>query len=281
MEFRTIAIQHFLQFNKGTIKNFNCSAGFINDFKKRHGISSRKAHFKRRPVVSEEAVIEWKQKIRNLLNNIDNDYILNVDETNWMVYPNNLKTWAPTGNDSIQISINGNDKENFTCLATVSASGKKFPLQIIATGKTGRCEKGQILQYLEENQNDIWATHSKSGWSTIETFSKYLENLRNLFGENPIYLVLDSYSVHRSIEIKSKADELKIELIFIPPGMTDRCQPLDLRVFGTLKSISRRLYRQAQNQETRKKADAVVDIIRAWKSISEELIISSWNEATS
>jgi hypothetical protein len=35
---------------------------------------------------------------------------------------------------------------------------------------------------------------------------------------------------------------LGIDLLFIPPGMTDQLQPLDCSVFGALKSICRKLF---------------------------------------
>ena len=150
-------------------------------------------------------------------------------------------------------------------------------MQIIASGKTERCERSQILQNIE-NSNNIWTTHSQNGWSTIETFKEFLQNLRAYCGNNPIYLILDCYSVHRADAIKEKAKELNIELIFIPPGMTDRIQPLDLRIFGPLKSISKRLFRNSQNQGQRKKPDAVSDLVTAWGLIKEDLIIQAWFE---
>lgn len=153
-DFKKIALQFHLDFHGfSPPSKFNCSDGFISDFKKRHGFSSRKSHFKRRPSIVQEQINIWKNNLQKLLSEVSHDFILNVDETNWMVYPNDLRTWAPIGQDNVQLSINSNEKEDFTCLATISASGKKFPLQIIAKGKTERCEQGQILQNLEENQN--------------------------------------------------------------------------------------------------------------------------------
>ena len=40
-------------------------------------------------------------------------------------------------------------------------------------------------------------------------------------------MILDLYSVHRDAEIKALANELNIQLHFIPAGMTDKLQPSD------------------------------------------------------
>ena len=41
---------------------------------------------------------------------------------------------------------------------------------------------------------------------------------------------------------KEKARALDIELVFVPPGCTDIVQPLDIKVFGALKSYARMLW---------------------------------------
>ena len=171
--------------------------------------------------------------------------------------------------------MNGLEKDNFSTLCTITASGQKLPLQIIAKGKTERCERSQIMPGITEGEN-VWVTHSENGWSTIVTFCEYLENLRVHMGDKKIILLLDCYSVHRSQEVKEKASPLGIELIFIPPGMTDSCQPLDYRIFGALKGIAKRLYRISENKYEREKSVAVSEVIQAWKEISSTLIQKAW-----
>ena len=45
--------------------------------------------------------------------------------------------------------------------------------------------------------------------------------------DQPLHLILDLYSVHRDAEIKALANELNIQLHFIPAGMTEKLQPSD------------------------------------------------------
>jgi hypothetical protein len=54
---------------------------------------------------------------------------------------------------------------------------------------------------------------------------------------------LDTYSAHRSAEVREMARLWGIDLVFIPPGCTDQLQPLDRRVFGVLKAYARQIWR--------------------------------------
>ena len=97
--------------------------------------------------------------------------------------------------------------------------------------------------------------------------------------EDPIYLILDVYPVHKEEKIKLLACELKIELIYIPPGLTDEYQPLDRRVFGVMKQVLRKLWREAYIYDsslkfTKKKA--MEFLIPAWERISPVVLEKSW-----
>jgi hypothetical protein len=244
-DFPPIAMGAFLEKhagNKGPIPEFNCSNGFISDFKTRNHISSRIAHCHRRPSVTPEQEAEWVSRLKGLLSTEPHSRILNVDETCWRVYPTGMKTWAEKGAQGVHLQISGNEKEKLTVLATVAADRTKLPLVILAEGKTDRVEVSQL-----GDVGPHFTDHSESGWTTTDTFVRYLRFLRErLFPDDmPIWLVLDCYSVHRDATVRSEAEALNIFLEFLPPGMTDAFQPLDRYVFGAMKAMCRRLYRQS------------------------------------
>jgi hypothetical protein len=124
--------------------HFSCSDGFITDFKHRHRFSVRSFHDKRRPTVTEEEQQFWTSRLSALLQSSDLDRVVNADETNGLLYPKGLLTWAPTGSTSVQVNIPGNEKESLTVMATVTASGIKLPLQILAQGTTDRVHQSQV-----------------------------------------------------------------------------------------------------------------------------------------
>ena len=124
-----------------------------------------------------------------------------------------------------------------------------------------------------------WKGHSESGWTTEDVFEKYLDCLARHYNGELVHLILDSYSAHRTQRIINYAAMKNISLHFIPPGLTDKWQPLDRRVFGVLKAYARRLFRErTEFAETkgRTRPEAVQDLLAAWSRISKNLILDAW-----
>jgi hypothetical protein len=136
--FRELAIQAFLEKHPGEdMPLFACSNGFIADFKLRNGFSSRLAHLKRRPAISDSDRSEWVQTMIILLSEVgDHSRITNVDETPWRVYPTGLRTWTQRGGENIALRIGGREQDCFTVVAAITAARTKLPLTLIAAGKT-------------------------------------------------------------------------------------------------------------------------------------------------
>ena len=276
-DFRILAFAAFWEkyMNYEKIPDFKCSNGFIFDFKQRHRFSSRRGHLKRRPVVSDEDLNAWKEKIKNLLKTVPKDHIVNVDETAWFFYPKGLLTWATKGSTDISSTIGGSDKENITALCSITAAGTKLPMMLIAAGKTTLVEASQLGDVYPH-----WKTHSESGWTTEETFVEYLLHIAEYFNNEEVHLILDVYAAHRTELVKETARNNNITLYFIPPGCTDLVQPLDVKVFGALKATARKLFRErylgvACPKVTSK--DAVQNLIKAWESVSNQLAEDAWD----
>ena len=276
-DFRIIAITAYLEKyqNSPNPPKFNCSNGFIYDFKKRNKFSSRRTHLKRRPNIKDEDLKKWKLRIKKLMTEVSKDLIVNVDETAWFFYPRGLLTWATKGSSNVSISIGGNEKENITALCAITASGTKLPMMLIASGKTSACELSQL-----GDVSPNWTTHSENGWTTEATFIEYLQHIAEYFNYQPVHLILDVYAAHRTDEVKEAAEALGIKLYYIPPGCTDLVQPLDVKVFGALKASARKLFRERyQNARTPKvtSKDAVQNLIRAWEGIGVQLSEEAWD----
>ena len=276
-QFRELAMSAFLfkHRDEDQIPDFMVSDHFIHDFKKRNHISSRLAHPERRSVSNGEQNIDWENDIGELLNTFPRDRILNCDETSWQIFPNFLKTWAETGSQNIQIRVNGNPKDSITVLATIAPNGTKCPLFIIAKGKTNRCEESQLSDTAYHIR-----THSINGWSTAETFQEYLRFISKLYNGQPLHLLLDLHTSHRTLQIHDLAASLNITLHYIPAGKTDKYQPLDRTIFGTLKSTARHQIsiRLSENPENQiRKKDSVSDLIFSWEHLNPDNIINSWD----
>ena len=274
-EFRQLIMERYVEKYKDcdNIPIFNCSAGYISDFKWRNRFRSRKCHLKRRSGIDPTEAAQWTAKIKTLLQENDPNFVLNCDETSWKVFPNNILTWGTAGNEAISVKIQGDVKQCLTVLATVSASGTKLPLLIISEGKTVKCEQSQLGDTAYH-----WKTHTENGWQTTESFELYLMHLRELMGDTPLHLLLDLHASHRTQRVKTLAKSLDISLHFIPAGMTDILQPCDRRIFGSLKATARRLWRERgrADEKSRGKREAVEDLFCAWEKLSTTTIEEAW-----
>jgi hypothetical protein len=170
--------------------------------------------------------------------------------------------------------IDGNEKDSFAALATITASGKRLPLFILAQGKTERVERSQIGDVARN-----WVSHSLTGWMTQITFEDYLRDLRSYYPDgHDLHLLLDCYSAHRTADVRATAESLNIRLHFIPPGLMDEFQPLDGKVFGILKADGKILFlrRLTTFVARRTKQNAVQDLISAWERLQETSIEAAW-----
>jgi hypothetical protein len=127
---------------------------------------------------------------------------------------NNILAWWDTGVDDVSVHVNGDEKSDFTVLATVSASQKKWSLFFVAKGKTERAEQSQI-----GNIANNWHAHSESGWMKGKIYGEYLKNLRNQVAAGEcIFLICDVHMLHRTAPVRALATELSIALLYLPPG---------------------------------------------------------------
>jgi hypothetical protein len=72
---------------------------------------------------------------------------------------------------------------------------------------------------------------------------------------------------------------LNIKLYFVPAGGTSTLQPLDIKVFGALKSTARKVWGQRYandptSQQT--KASAVQILLDCWDKLNNDSIIAAW-----
>jgi hypothetical protein len=95
----------------------------------------------------------------------------------------------------------------------------------------------------------------------------------------PVALLWDEFAAHCCDGATNLAPALKIELQFIPPGMTGDGQLLDGPVFGNLKPGARHrfyLLRIGQNGNPTMQNSAAT-MVDAWKSISQNEILDAWD----
>jgi hypothetical protein len=121
-----------------TPADFNCSNGFIQDFKSQIWISSRRSHDKRRGMIDSKNEDAWIGELRDFTANASNlERVINCDET--------------CRRDHVAISIAGDEKHSFAALCCILAARRKLRMVMIVKRKTMQVEKrplGEIEPHL-------------------------------------------------------------------------------------------------------------------------------------
>jgi hypothetical protein len=91
----------------------------------------------------------------------------------------------------------------------------------------------------------------------------------------------DLFSGQHEQEVKRKAEEVDIALEFIPAGLTGEWQPLNLRIFGSLKMFAQGLFDDQWLRDESIElivATSIALILKAWESITQKEILGAWNK---
>jgi hypothetical protein len=168
-----------------------------------------------------------------------------------------------------------------TAIACIDAAGGKLPIWVLCRGKTAKCEERYRSD--EELQGSIRRgelilSHEINAWTNIDVACEYRRWVRSRFSRDPIVVVWDLDTAHRSATVQALALELGIRLEFIPSGMTGELQPLDRRIFGNLKARARRRFDDQwvkdHDMDMQRSVQILVD---AWRSISQDEIRDAWD----
>ena len=117
---------------------FKASLGWYTNWKRRHAISMRAKTTlaQRLPADMEEKVIEFHRFVLRSRQrcSYDPSHILNMDETPMRFELPATRTLEFTGNRTVPILSCGGDKQSFTVVLAVKASGEKLPPKVIFKG---------------------------------------------------------------------------------------------------------------------------------------------------
>jgi hypothetical protein len=92
----------------------------------------------------------------------------------------------------------GDEKQSFTALCSITDARRVLSMAMIAKWKTIRVQRIQLGKI-----EPILAMHSESGLIAIPSFKEYLAMLKHEFPDDePMYFVLNCYSVHRNQEVQ-------------------------------------------------------------------------------
>ncbi|XP_008178159.1 uncharacterized protein LOC103307706 [Acyrthosiphon pisum] len=201
--------------------------------------------------VTEEKMRKWFAESTELLG--ENMYILNypervfnMDETCFYLAPKGELILGPCGSNVYDEQTNSN-KKNITTLFAANALGNWAPLLTIYKYE-------RIPAKIAQSAPPGWGLGKfENSWMTSETFYEYIAIIfvPHLIDSNiprPVVVFLDGHSSHLSLRLSKFCRENGLILITLYPNSTHILQPLDVAVFGPLKSSWKKTKTMANRQ---------------------------------
>lgn len=266
--------------------DFKASDGWLDKFKKRHGIRYLTISGEKLSCDS-KAVEPFKKKFHELITaqNLVPEQIYNADESGlfWRLLPE--KTFVHKNEDHApgrKIS-----KERITFMPCANATGNhKLNLLVIGKSKKPRAFKNFTLPVLYKGQAKAWMNVALfKEWFHDEFIPSVRKHLKSKNLDQKAILFLDNCPGHPD-ESDLVSDDGKITVTFFPPNCTPLLQPMDQNVIQKIKLHYRSAllsYVVAQQQEiltTLKNLnlkDVVLFLAAAWEAVQSKTIRNSWN----
>lgn len=243
------------------IDEFAGSVGWFNRFKNRFGLKRIKLHGESNNI-PEDMVEKGLCSIKEKLNNVELDCIFNFDETAlfYNLMPNS--TFAKGIIKGIKQS-----KSRITIGVCANVTGTiKIQPWVIGHSKNPRCFKDfDIERYVTYRANT-------KAWMTSVIFLEFLHFFNTEMIKKGIHakLLVDNAPSHN---IDKKFSH--VELIYLPPNMTSRLQPMDAGIIRSMKCRYRTLLLLklvGLNEEDSpigiNLRDAIIFIHMAWNYVS-------------
>ncbi|XP_017302856.1 uncharacterized protein LOC108253432 [Diaphorina citri] len=202
-------------------------------------------------------------------NNLENhpERIFNLDETGLGTDPTKGKVLVPKSARSAYLRAGGAGKLQYSVLFVASASGETYPPCVIykATG-------GLQSIWTHGGPPGTFYSSTESGWMQDYVFEKWLTKFVQVQHiEKPILVTFDGHGSHLTYNVTKIAQENGLILLCLPPNTSHALQPLDVGVFGPMKTEWKNILKNWYRQSRLKNIDKAI-----FPSLLKQLLKSSF-----
>ena len=228
---------------------------WLNGFFRRHPSLTLRTTIqlgKERAIVSAEKINKWfndfrqyiEEEVRDpdLLN--DPSRIYNADESGFSLCMKGNRVVGFKG-APVVYHFGNSDKTQLTVMAACSASAHYIPPMIIFPGQRFGYEPLEGFEEAAMGRSD-------NGWMDSEVYCDWLENIfipavNERKVKKPVLLLIDGHSTHVTKKASDICIENGIEMYCLLEHASHVMQPLDLRLFSSLKRTWRQAVRDWQS----------------------------------
>jgi hypothetical protein len=282
----------FFHKNLNINERFSASAGWLEKFKKRHGIRQLEIHGESLSGDLTAATL-FNEEFNSLMEkfNLTPEQIYNADESGlfWKMMPST--TLAAQSEKSAP--GHKSSKERLTIMTCSNASGAhKIKLTVIGRAKKPRSFKGTEMKSLP---CDYY--HHPKAWMNQTIFKTwffdvFIPSVRQYQNEKRLptkaVLLLDNAPSHPS-ESQLISEDGQIFVHYLPPNVTSLIQPMDQGVISSLKRRYKKIFLRflleencaGSMKETLKMwtiKDAIFAVSEAWESLPSKTLKLSWSK---
>lgn len=243
MDIRRWAIRARQLFDMAPAK-FKASATWLLEFKKRHGIVSRKITkwVTKKTLATQESLEEqaaiFIQKVKTHIADFGVENVYNSDQSGFNLELHAGRTLALRGTKTVESTIQSKSAttHSYTIQPLISADGKLLsPLSIVLKESSGGF--GPRVQETMFKPQNVYLMASKSGKLTSEHFQRWFQDVYLPHTGPKSVILLDSWSgqcpgVLGTMDFNGQ----DVKLLTIPPGTTGMIQPLDVYGFRVWKN---------------------------------------------
>jgi hypothetical protein len=256
------------------LTTFRASPSWLLKFKRRYGIVSRKitsyigrAKFSSGAEIA-ESIANFSLNYSMILPLFTQDRIFNFDQTGFNYEPANLRTLSLRGERDTNLLLESRNKatHSYTTQPMISRSGLLYPKLLVCLQERSVPLSPEIrnrLDEIEKNYGNLEVVASTSGKMSSYLINQWYDrNLiglardavnissrglrsNNSLGEPSIVVLADSWSGHSAETMNEKLNKIGVRLLRIPPGTTDKIQPLDVNFNRQLKIFYNRIMEEA------------------------------------
>ncbi|OXA40642.1 Tigger transposable element-derived protein 6 [Folsomia candida] len=249
------AMQKYIEIGDDNLK-FKVSKSWLDRFKIRHGISSRKINtlVSKREIKSEQEILnsakKFQEGIRNISSRFDPDHIFNTDQCGFSYEITSQRTLTKKGEKNVMgyaQSPKNLSTHSYTVQYLINLAGEVVGNVFIclqeAQGKLGPSVKKEVESYLPSN---VTLTCSTSGKLSTSLNEYFIQKQLLPFVTKDFLYIIDSWAGQTNFESYSKYfgeqnEKPNITLKIIPEKCTPLAQPLDTTFHRQLKILAREI----------------------------------------